>query len=212
MSLCLDHVFILTERHAPAASVLASLGFIEGTANVHEGQGTACRRFLFSNTMLELLYINDPSEAAQGGAAQFRFPERAGAAQASPFGLVFRHANAEDPRLGFSAWEYQADYMPPGKPFLVAENSEDICEPLVVVVPELPVRTGPRPAANPQALTRLQLTLPQRKLSGTLESIRANKGIEIRHNARHHLEAEFDRGHAGQRHDLRPQLPLAITC
>lgn len=51
----IDHVFICTSRGATAAELLKRAGLREGTPNVHPGQGTTCRRFFFSNFMLELL-------------------------------------------------------------------------------------------------------------------------------------------------------------
>ena len=59
----LDHFFILTEKSAPEAELLTEFGLIEGTSNDHPGQGTANRRFFFSNTTLELLYVRDANEA-----------------------------------------------------------------------------------------------------------------------------------------------------
>ena len=76
MTIKLDHVFILTDPGAPQATQLAALGLIEGTSNEHLGQGTANRRFFFSNTMLELLYVRDAAEAMNGPGHQLRFVER----------------------------------------------------------------------------------------------------------------------------------------
>jgi len=42
------------------------MGLTEGTRNDHPGQGTANRRFFFSNTALELLYVSDANEAEEG--------------------------------------------------------------------------------------------------------------------------------------------------
>ncbi len=56
----LDHVFVCTARDAPEAERLRALGLVEGTSNVHHGQGTANRRFFFANAMLELLWVHDP--------------------------------------------------------------------------------------------------------------------------------------------------------
>ena len=58
-----NHVFILTEPGAPAASLLIDAGLIEGSPNTHPGQGTANRRSFFRNLMLELLYISDAAES-----------------------------------------------------------------------------------------------------------------------------------------------------
>lgn len=60
----LDRVFVRTARDAPEAERLRALGLVEGTPNVHRGQGTANRRFFFANAMLELLWVHDEIEAA----------------------------------------------------------------------------------------------------------------------------------------------------
>jgi hypothetical protein len=64
MAFQLDHVFILCDRGAPEADALVRLGIREGSGNTHPGQGTACRRFFFSNVYLELLWVEDAAEAA----------------------------------------------------------------------------------------------------------------------------------------------------
>ena len=64
MSIELDHFFILTDPGAPQADLLSGIGLTEGTRNDHPGQGTANRRFFFSITALELVYVSDENEAA----------------------------------------------------------------------------------------------------------------------------------------------------
>ena len=44
-----DDVFVRTAPGGEAAQLLRSAGLVEGTRNHHPGQGTACRRFFFSN-------------------------------------------------------------------------------------------------------------------------------------------------------------------
>ena len=55
----LDHVLICLSQGAPEAKYLTRFGLIEGTANVHPGQGTANRRFFFKNAMLEHTFANN---------------------------------------------------------------------------------------------------------------------------------------------------------
>jgi hypothetical protein len=63
MALELDHLFIWTDIGAYEAERLVSFGLVEGTPNMHPGQGTTNRRFFFHNAMLELLWVHDPAEA-----------------------------------------------------------------------------------------------------------------------------------------------------
>jgi hypothetical protein len=58
-----DHLFICTELGAPEAEELIAFGLVEGTSNIHPGQGTVNRRFFFHNAMLELLWVHAPAEA-----------------------------------------------------------------------------------------------------------------------------------------------------
>jgi hypothetical protein len=51
----IDHIYICTEKNAPAGDLLVEFGLLEGSSNTHPGQGTANRRFYFHNLMLELL-------------------------------------------------------------------------------------------------------------------------------------------------------------
>lgn len=45
MTIELEHFFIRVRPAAPEADILAAMGLVEGTPNVHPGQGTANRRF-----------------------------------------------------------------------------------------------------------------------------------------------------------------------
>ncbi|NET40360.1 MAG: hypothetical protein F6K19_51925 [Cyanothece sp. SIO1E1] len=111
MAIALHHFFILTEPGAPQADLLASTGLIEGSCNDHPGQGTANRRFFFSNTALEFLYIRDVNEAKHGHAKRLRFSERVDNAKASPFGLIVAHDDTEPKNIPFPGWQYCPEYF-----------------------------------------------------------------------------------------------------
>lgn len=72
MKLELDHLFILTDCPQEAGDALLELGLAESFRRDHKGQGTSNRRFVFSNGMLELLYIRDKEEACSGPARDLR--------------------------------------------------------------------------------------------------------------------------------------------
>jgi len=90
--LSVDHVFICCSPGAPEARALLELGLVEGSGNRHPGQGTANRRFFFSNAYLELLWVSNEEEArspeAQDTRLWQRWLERNQAA--CPFGILFR--------------------------------------------------------------------------------------------------------------------------
>ena len=88
----LDHVLVWVDRGAPEAERLLDFGLTEGAPNVHRGQGTANRRFFFCNAMLELIWVDDETEARREPASRLRIWERWRYREtgASPFGLCVR--------------------------------------------------------------------------------------------------------------------------
>jgi len=207
----LDHFFILTERLAPEAELLTEIGLIEGTSNDHPGQGTANRRFFFSNTMLELLYVRDADEADAGPGRDLRFPERASNPDASPVGLVMR-CDDDSARPAFSGWRYHPVYFDPGVSFLVGENSARLEEPLCICMPDI------QPSGSPQLqsdapfveMTELRLHVPVDEPSSVLEAIARVERVHVQTGRPHLLEIAFGHEAEGKQRDFRPRLPLRI--
>jgi hypothetical protein len=206
----LDHFFILTEPLAGPADLLVDLGLVEGTANDHPGQGTSNRRFFFSNSALELLYVRDALEAETGPGRRLRLPERAGAPRASPFGLIMRAESAS--AAPFTGWAYQPDYLPPDCSFLVGENSDILAEPLCVCMPSRLPRPEAQAISNqPFAkLSELRVHVPVARPSPVLEQIAKIGPISLFPDSAHLLEIVFNEQQSGQSRDLRPDLPLVI--
>jgi len=208
----LDHFFILTKALAPEAELLRDLGMMEGTSNDHRGQGTANRRFFFSNTALELLYVRDEQEAKEGPGRRLRLLERASNPDASPFGLVMRCEGAAE-RPPFAGWRYQPLYFDPGVSFLVAGNSERLHEPLCICLPD------DRPSRSPQVrskspfteVTELRVHVPVVKPSSVLKAMSEVERIRIEINSPHLLEIAFGHESEGTRRDFRPILPLVVS-
>ena len=88
----LDHMFVWTGVGAPEADRLVTFGLSEGAPNTHPGQGTACRRFFFSNAMLELLWVHDEREARSPLGAPTQLWEQWSSAGYSPFGIFVRQS------------------------------------------------------------------------------------------------------------------------
>jgi hypothetical protein len=111
MTLYLDHAFVTCSVGAPEAEGLIAHGFVEGSANVHPGQGTANRRFFFTNFMLELLWVANPAETANVAHTGLgeRWSQRD--AGASRFGIVFGGAPPAVPP--FVTASYYPAYLPP---------------------------------------------------------------------------------------------------
>jgi hypothetical protein len=207
----LDHIFVLADPGAAVAERLTGIGLVEGSSNEHPGQGTANRRFFFSNVALELLYMRDVNEAERGPGQRLRFQERVSTPGASPFGLVMRpDTDSDDPP--FNGWRYQPVYFDPGVTFLVADNSDRLEEPLCICLP------GGAPSGSAQVksaapfteVSGVRLHVPVAKPSSVLEAIGRVKGIQIQLDSPHLLEIIFCHEEQGHRHDFRPDLPLVI--
>jgi len=207
----LDHFFILTEKFAPEAELLTEAGFIEGASNDHPGQGTANRRFFFSNSALELLYVRDANEAEDGPGHGLRLLERVSNPGASPFGLVIRRdGDPESP--AFPGWFYQPMYFDAGVSFLVGENSDRLEEPLCICMPESP----PLGSSQSQSeapfveVTELRLYVPVDEPSSVLQAIAEIDGICVQTGSTHLLEVAFGHEAEGKQRDFRPRLPLKV--
>jgi hypothetical protein len=211
MTIELDHFFILTDLGAPHADLLSGIGLTEGPRNDHPGQGTANRRFFFSNTALELLYVNDANEAANGRGSRLRFPERAQDTKASPFGLIVRATN-ESTDVPFPGWRYCPEYFRADQCFHVGENSDLLEEPLCICMPlDMPLPEAQLRLANPHmTLTELRLSVPVVRPSLTLEAVADCEGISLRLNEPHRLELVFNEEEEGNSKDMAPDLPLVV--
>ena len=211
MTIELDHFFILTDPGAPQADLLSGIGLIEGTRNDHPGQGTANRRFFFSNTAIEFLYVSDANEAANGRGSRLRFPERAKNTNASPFGLIVR-ATSESTDVPFPGWRYCPEYFRADQCFHVGENSDLLEEPLCICMPlNPPVPEAQLQPANPRmTLTELRLSVPVVRPSLTLEAVASCERISLRLNEPHRLELVFNEEEEGHSKDMTPDLPLVV--
>ena len=115
MPLEIDHLIVCCDPGAPEAEALIAAGLIEGSSNVHAGQGSANRRFFFENAYLELLWIDDPAQAKREPVRRTRLWERwlRRDASACPFGIAFRPSDpAAETLPPFPTWAYHAPYLP----------------------------------------------------------------------------------------------------
>jgi hypothetical protein len=206
----LDHFFMLVGPPAPEADALTALGMIEGTPNDHPGQGTSNRRFFFSDTALELVYVRNAREANEGPGRSLRFPERAGNPGASPFGLVLKADTASaDP---FPGWRYQPEYFENGQSFLVGSNSDLLAEPLCICLPPMPppLSSQPRSVEPYDRLSELRIHVPVSRPSPVLEVVSRLERITLKTGSAHLLEIVFNEGKQARARDFRPLMPLVI--
>ena len=221
MKLRVDHVFILTGAGAPAADKLVSYGLAESFGRVHKGQGTSNRRFEFSNSMLELLWVHDEQEAMTGSGAMLHLAERVAGIgdNACPFGIILSPSNGNDRDLPFTGWSYQPDYFEPPMAFHIGSDSEQLSEPLCVYAPffkatpkqkQLPEQS-PSPPGGFGQVTQIRLTVASDVLSDQLAAVSGAPGLQISTGTEHLMELSFDHSRQGISADFRPDLPLIIN-
>jgi hypothetical protein len=215
----LDHVFLLCDAGAPEADALIRLGLHEGPPNTHPGQGTACRRFFFANTYLELLWVSDEHEAQGEAVARTALWHRWHARRSGgcPFGVVLRPSidASVGTRPPFPAWPYRPGYFPHGTAIDIATGSP-LNEPFVAWLgfrPQPARRTEPIGqgiALGDLTRARLGGPLPD-VLSPGAQALVAERVMELELADRFVLTLTFDRGESGRSVDLTTRLPLVLT-
>ena len=169
MSVELDHVFVCCAHGAPEAALLTQRGLLEGSANTHPGQGTANRRFFFSNAYLELLWVSDPAEAQSENVLQTQLWERWSrrGEGACPFGIVFRPRTDSTGEAPFPCRSYRPPYLPNGLSIEIGRGMP-ITEPQLFYLPFARQRdpSGREPTTHPAGIdriTRVTVTIPAGK-------------------------------------------------
>jgi hypothetical protein len=217
-----DHLFVCTDRDAPIADRLITLGLIEGSPNTHPGQGTANRRFFFRNAMVELLWVHNPEEAQSEAIARTRLWERWRDRRSScPFGICLRSAPGSEDNPTFSSWDFKPPYLPDHLNISVGTNSDRLDEPMLFQTPfsrrpdQQPIEKR-QPFDHPIGwgeLTQLTLVSPSdQPLSKELRSVLDNSSIQIEAGDSYYLKLQFDGEQKEHRIDLRPDLPIVLGC
>jgi hypothetical protein len=217
----LDHVFVLTSAGAPEADRLIQFGLTEGPPNTHPGQGTACRRFLFRNGFLELVWVADPAEAQGSLVRRTRLWERwSGRGRgASPIGVCVRPASPGAP-VPFAAWEYRPPYLPEPLAIFMGANSEVVAEPLLFFadfhrLPDSGAPSWREPPAHPAGFQVITLVRVHTPLTGPASAeLRALEQacpcLNFVSGSEDLMEVGFDGEAQGRSADFRPTLPLML--
>jgi hypothetical protein len=216
----IDHIFVCTALQGPAAELLKRAGLLEGARNHHPGQGTACRRFFFSNAMLELLWLEDEVEARSEQTRATRLRERFSAVgqTASPFGVILRPAPGTEPACPWRSWSYRPQTMP-GLELEIAADTE-LAEPMWCYM-----KSGGAPAEWPpdrlqpldhptgfREITRVLIGCPEAKKGSVTETMSRHGVITLQTGMEHLLELQFDGGSRATTLDFRPALPLIFRA
>ncbi len=213
----LDHFFICTRKGAAEAELLENFSLSEGSRNFHPGQGTANRRFFFQNAMMELLWLDNPSEAQSDITAPTGLFERCSLSdeRISPFGICFRPDNSTENSIPFPAWNYNPAYLPPN--LSIAVGKAPLTEPMWFFLPfmkrpDLDVRKEPADHETGfREVTAVTVTIKNiNKLSAPATTADNLENFSIQSGNAHLLELEFDGKMQGKCHDFRPHLPLVF--
>ena len=209
----LDHVFILTNVGAPEVDKLVEFGLVEGPPNTHPGQGTANRRFFFSNMMLELLWVADKQESqASDLSVLWRRDQQPGA---SPFGICLRPiANTPPAQKPFPGWRYTPGYLPEPWYIWVGENAEVLTEPFMFYLYFAQLKDNSPDGGHGhglQTVTRLTIFGCDGNASQTITSTLAETdGIEFRPGLAPFMELGFNNEPQGANHGF--STPSAATA
>ena len=221
--LILDHVFVMSEVGAPVADRLVEAGFVEGSGNVHPGQGTANRRFFFHNGMLEFLWAFDPAEAQSELTRPTKLWERwqaradVGDEASSPFGVCARLGDGSIGKLPFPSWRYRPRYLPDGWRIDFAE-CESLSEPcwFVLTSPGADSRGGFQPVDEPldhplglREITSVTLHTPSSEWSKGALAFQSGRVVKLSRGA-HLMVVDFDHRQRDSSLDLRPESPLVL--
>jgi hypothetical protein len=213
-----DHVFILCAVDAPEAAALSRLGLKEGPPNTHPGQGTACRRFMFHNAYIELLWVCDERQVRSPSVQRTRLWERWSqrGQPACPFGIVLRPTdNAPAGEPPFPTWAYTPDYLAAGLAIDVAMDTP-LNEPEFFYLGFQRRRT--LPAHEPFAhaipatvITDVKLGTPvPGQQSPASRSAVAGGVLSFSPSSDYVLGLTFDGAETGSTADLRPDVPLVL--
>jgi hypothetical protein len=207
MSLPIDHVFVFCRPGGPELAALEAAGLRVGRRRRHEGQGTANACVFFAASMLELLWIENETEARSPLAQPLQLYERSQWRQngANPFGIALRAAAAT--ALPVATWDYSPPYLPPGMSLRIAASAS-IAEPMVFFAPG-----GSPPPPVEHVLARATITRAEFSVrdaaSPGLRAI-ASPVVAFVGGGAPSLRLELDGGRQGQSLDLAPELPLRV--
>jgi hypothetical protein len=212
MKIELDHLFVCTDPDAPEAEKLIQFGLREGPPNQHPGQGTACRRFAFSNAMIELFWVSDAIDAQNPTTSRASLWERWSGRKgnASPFGICLRPVNAQDTEPPFPAWEYRPAYLP--DPLCMHIGEAGIEEPLWVYLRFMQRSQREQwfieHPIGIREMTGLTLTTPVPLRSAAAQKIVESGVLRTQSGETSLLEIEFDWNRRKESIDFRPDLPF----
>jgi hypothetical protein len=128
----IDHIFMLIDPEGPAIGQMRELGLVETYRRVHPGQGTRNVCYCFDNMFLELLWVDDPNAALGPTIRRTGLYDRSlwRSQDVCPFGIAWR-APVSGAEPAISTWAFSPPYLPEGMTIAVAEDSDDVRQPMM---------------------------------------------------------------------------------
>jgi hypothetical protein len=214
MRIELDHLFVCIAPGAPEADRLIQFGLREGPPNQHPGQGTANRRFAFSNAMIELLWVSDVRKAQSQETKRTLLWDRWSGRnhRACPFGICLRPVSSQDTGPPFASWEYRPSYLP--DPLVMQIGEAGIEEPMWVYLSFMRrLHREERFIEHPlgiREITGLTLTTSVPLHSPASQNVIESGILKTRLGETPLLEIEFDSNCRKEFVDFRPHLPFVF--
>lgn len=192
------HAFVCASAGAPEAELLLASGLIEGSPNIHPGQGTASRRFFFESGFLELLYVHDETEARSDCTSPTRLWDRwlGRGSRANPFGICLSSPRGIDGALPFASWSYRPSYLPAGR-YLSFVDQLPISEPEIFFLswPEVHAPLPGEPTTHPlglRCMRAVSVGVPDlSSISGSLGAMRDAGYVMVHRSNAPELLIEF---------------------
>lgn len=219
MELSFHHLFVFCSPGGPEADALVSAGFKEGSRNTHPGQGTANRRFFFSNGMLEFVWVENPDEIRSPLTRPTYLYERSQYLKTgfSPFGIGTYGSSGEG-TPPFPGWSYRPVYLPSNLEMWVADNGKSPEEPMLFYGSFFPLpskTSGREPTVHPNAVDRIsRITLltagKGRSNSQALEVFKKIDLLNFQDGQQPLATLVFDEAEQNHQLDLRPSVPLIL--
>jgi hypothetical protein len=226
-----DHVWITVSPGAPERGVLERAGFVVAPGvNRFDGQGTASITIEFTNTFLELMWL-DSTVTVEPGRETYvrRFRQRVDwrTTGAAPFGVHLHRLPAAPDSLPFATWALHMGWMPPGKAYAMITPRTDTLTPSFSIVPrgsEVPQVSDPplpgieavrlnalRQPPGRRRVTAVRLILPrQYEPTAAMRAFQGLGAVAVERGDAWRLELTLDDGAKHETLDCRPALPLII--
>lgn len=192
----IDHVFIFVHSKQDADE-LVNFGLTEGSGNIHQGAGTANRRFFFENFYLEIIWVENKSEAKNNKEIGIWERSNYQISGFSRFGLCLK--NTRDTDLIFEdSIKWEAVFLSEG------EHVDILTSDKLPWIFRFPINRVKNLSNEPidhrvkiKRLTNAIFSLQKKELVDVSGSMESNSIVEFEESPKNTLVLKFDEGETG---------------